>query len=487
MSRTKQIIKPDHNCWRTGQANKLSLIIDAKAYFVAVKEAMLQAQHSAYLIGWDFDTRIEFEPEGKTLEGPNKLGDFLKWVVKENPDLNVYLLKWDLGFLKSLGRGTMPLVVADLLTNDRIHMKLDGAHPKGSTHHQKIIVIDDCLAFCGGIDMTVGRWDTPDHKDKNRYRKEPNGHPYEPWHDASTVLSGDVVCSLGDLARDRWYKATNKKISPPTANHSLWPKSIKPMFKDIPVGIARTIPQYRNTKEIKEIEALYLDIIKHAKKTIYCESQYFASRKIAEAIAKRLKEKNGPEIIIINPQSADGFLESAAMDTARAHMISMVKKADSHNRFRIYTPVTKKHAPIYVHAKILIADDNILRVGSSNLNNRSMGFDTECDLVIEAKPHQENSKQLREKILHIRHTLLAEHLGTTTATITRTLKKSDGSLIHTIEALISKGKSLKPYKPHKPALYEEPLGENDFLDPEEPVSFRKRLRQLILLQKSPLR
>jgi hypothetical protein len=44
-----------------------------------------------------------------------------------------------------------------------IEFKFDGAHPAGCSHHQKIVIADDCLAVCGGIDLASGRWDTPDH------------------------------------------------------------------------------------------------------------------------------------------------------------------------------------------------------------------------------------------------------------------------------------------------------------------------------------
>jgi uncharacterized membrane protein YdjX (TVP38/TMEM64 family) len=62
---------------------------------------------------------------------------------------------------------------------------------------------------------------------------------------------------------------------------------------------------------------------------------------------------------------------------------------------------------IHVHAKLLIVDDRFLRVGSSNLNNRSMGFDTECDIGIEAE-----TEAHRKAIASIRNRLIAEHWGT---------------------------------------------------------------------------
>ena len=61
-------LQPGRNCWRIDHAERFALLVDAAAYFKAVKEAFLTARHSIFLIGWDFDTRIKFEPEGSTLD-----------------------------------------------------------------------------------------------------------------------------------------------------------------------------------------------------------------------------------------------------------------------------------------------------------------------------------------------------------------------------------------------------------------------------------
>ena len=97
-----------------------------------------------------------------------------------------------------------------------------------------------------------------------------------------------------------------------------------------------------------------------------------------------MAEDNPPEIIIINPATADGWLEQQAMDGARAMLIEQIGKVDRGNNFRVYMPVTAKGQGIYVHAKVSIMDDRLLRVGSANLNNRSFGLDSECDVVIDA-------------------------------------------------------------------------------------------------------
>lgn len=487
-AKSHPILSIGRNCWRVERAGKAALVIDAEAYFKAVKEAALQARHTVYLIGWDFDTRIKFEPEGKTLDGPAKLGPFLRWIDKTRPDVRVHVLKWNLGALQSLGRGTTPLAILDWMTSRRIRFKLDSAHPPGAAHHQKIIVVDDCLCFCGGIDMTTDRWDTREHRDGDKRRRRPSGRRYGPWHDASMVVSGPVAGALGDLARDRWQRATGETLEPPPRDDPIWPESIEPTFEDIEVAIARTSPGYTDDHEpVHEIEALYLDAIAAARRTIYCESQYFASRKIGEALARRLREPDGPEVVIVNPESADGYLEAAVMDTARAKLLAVVRKADRHGRFRIYTPVTKKRRPIYVHAKILIVDDVLLRVGSSNLNNRSLGFDTECDLVMEAARQGASGPDFRARVRAILHDLLAEHLDVEADTVATALEDADGSLIRAIEGLMGDGRSLAPYEPDEPAAVEEALADCDLLDPERPPSFTRRMKRLVKLSWQPVR
>lgn len=476
--KTPPLLRPGRNCWRIAHAPRLALIVDGEAYFRAVKEAILLATHSVYLIGWDFDTRILFEPGDATLEGPNQLGAFLRWFGKHRPHVDVYVLKWDLSLLQALGRGSTPLMILKWLTSRNIHLRLDGAHPKGASHHQKIVVVDDVVAFCGGIDMTGDRWDTREHRDEDPRRQRPDGRRHGPWHDASTVLDGDAAKALGELARVRWKWASGKELDPPGACAPIWPDSISAGFRDIPVAIARTIPKYKGREEVREIERLYLDAIAEAQRAIYCESQYFASRRIAEAMADRLREKDGPEIVVINPESADGFLAAAAMDSARYRLLKLVRDADSRGRFRIYTPITEQGQPIYVHAKILVIDDRLLRVGSSNFNNRSLGFDSECDLAIEALPGMAGGRATQEEIRAVRNGLLAEHLGTSIPQIERSIE-SHGSLIAAMETLRRQGRSLVPYEPDEPAAVEELLAKSDLLDPEEPAPWTERALQLV--------
>ena len=341
---SSSLLKPGLTCWRIERTSQLALIVDAADYFKAVKVSMLNARHTIMLIGWDFDTRITLEHEEGNARVPNTLGKLIAWIADNNPKLQIYILRWDLGMIKAVGRGTTLFRMINLVLRERIHIKLDGAHPTGAAQHQKIVVIDDALAFCGGIDMTADRWDTREHMDDDPRRRRPTTHRrYGPWHDATAAVDGGAARALGEHARERWRLATGENLSPPLPGSNPWPEDLRPNLVDVDVAIARTAPAYGSSEEVREIEALYRAGIMAAQHFVYLESQYFASRMIAEAIAERLQEPNGPEFVLINPESAEGWLEEEVMGSARARLVDALNQSDlDHHRFRVYTPVTAK-------------------------------------------------------------------------------------------------------------------------------------------------
>jgi phospholipase D1/2 len=475
---TRPLLEPGRNCWRKVRADRFSPIVDAASYFRHLKSAMLAARDSIILIGWDFDTRVRLDPEHEDPEWPNRLGAFINKLVERRPALRVHILKWDLGMVATLGRGATPLFVLDWITSERINFRLDRVHPVGASHHQKIAVIDDVLAFCGGIDVTVGRWDTREHKDDDPRRTSPFGFRQPPWHDVTTAVSGEAAKALGVLARQRWRHATKEDLPGANADaRPIWPDDLGVTFEDVEVGIARTQPEHDGEAEVREIETLYLDGIRRARKLLYFESQYFASHKVAEALADRLEEKDGPEIVVINPQSASGWLEEEVMGSARSLLLRDLKAADRHDRFRIFHPVAAGGTPIYVHAKIMIVDDVVLRVGSSNLNNRSMGLDTECDLALEATGSDGDA--LAGRIRALRHDFLAEHLGIESDDV-RIEEKAAGSLVQAIETLRRPGgRSLRPVQPQKLTDVEVAIARKRLLDPERPQPPVPHLRRML--------
>jgi phosphatidylserine/phosphatidylglycerophosphate/cardiolipin synthase-like enzyme len=474
------LLKSGRNCWRIERADRLRVIIDAAEYFEALHTAMLSAQRRIMLIGWDFDARIKLVDQAES-DAPATIGDFILWLSRRRPELEIRLLRWDVGMLPTVFRGTTAFTLLRWQLRQNIDFKLDGAHPIGASHHSKIVVIDDCLAFCGGIDITSGRWDTREHRDDDPRRMSPGGRLQDPWHDATTAVDGPAAAALGELARDRWKCAGGEELAPIEGVAPCWPDGLDVQLHDCQVAIARTRPDHADDDAIHEIERQTLDLIARARQILYVESQYFASRKLAEAVARRLAEPLGPEIVVVGPQTAEGWLDREAMDTARARLIEALRRVDPHGRFRVYHPFTKGGAPIYVHAKIVIVDDQVIRVGSSNWNNRSLRLDTECDVTIDAALAKDPTATA-ETIRSLRNSLVAEHLGIDQAMVDASLDAT-GSLTATIERL-SDGTRLRPYEVPDLSAVERYLADHEVLDPEgpeemfEPIASRSLFRRL---------
>lgn len=457
------IVEEGRNCWRIARADKASVIVDAADYYRIIGAAMAAAEKRIFIVGWDFDTRIALSPDehgkGETL------GRFFLRLAKEKPERQIDILKWNFGALKQFFRPAAVVWLFRWWRTKSVDFRFDSSHPVGCSHHQKIVVIDDCLAACGGIDISGRRWDTSEHRDGDTRRTGPDGKPYMAWHDATMLMRGDVAAALSELGRERWKIATKEELDPVEQCEDDWPADLEAQFENVDMAIARTRAAYNDLPEVREIEALYIDMICAAKRFIYFENQYFTSGKLAAAIAQRMAEPDPPEIVLVMARTADGWLEQKAMDGARNKLTAAIGRADKRNRFRVYIPITRGGDDIYVHAKIGIVDDRLLRVGSSNLNNRSQGLDSECDVIIDAALPA--NADTGEAMTALRHRLLAEHLGCSPEQYAEAERQAE-SMVGAIEALRGSGRTLDLLTLEKLDAAEEFIASNELLDPESP-------------------
>jgi len=456
--------------WRYGKARRASLVVDGEDYFALIQQAMVKAKRRILLIGWDFDTRIHLSKgrrwwqKGRRKTYPSRLGSFVVWLARHNKELDIKILKWSVGFLKWFARGYMLADIMRWMPHKRIAFKFDNSHPVGGCHHQKIVVIDDDFAVCGGIDLTAHRWDTRKHVEDDPQRGKPGGRRYGPWHDMTMMMEGEVAGALDELGRTRWLKAGGGELGvlDPQPG-SAWPDELEAQFENVEIGIARTSAAYDGYPQVEEIRELFINQIASARHFIYAENQYFASRDIAEAIAERMLEPDPPEVVVVHPESADGWLECVAMDPARARLVDALKELDAHDRFHLYVPYSGE-TPIYVHAKLLIVDDRIIRVGSANFNGRSMGLDSECDVFIDCA--RKANEHCEEPIRAIRHGLLAEHCGIATDEVAQLLE-AHGSMAAMIEYLDKRdGRHLRRFEMPEQGEIEQFMADNEWLNPD---------------------
>jgi phosphatidylserine/phosphatidylglycerophosphate/cardiolipin synthase-like enzyme len=369
---------------------------------------------------------------------------------------------WSFALIHAPGDPVPLLLGSPWQNHPRITVRLDRQHPLHASHHQKLVAIDDALAFCGGIDLTIGRWDTCGHREADPLRVRPDGTAYHPVHDIQMVAAGEAAGVVADVARERWRVATGELLNVGERGPDLWPPDLVPDFTDIPVAIARTKPAWGDAPAVHEIAALTEDLLSTARHSIYIETQYFAATNVRRILEKSLAATRGPEIVAIVRRAAPGRLERLVMGSNRDRLIRHLRRVDRHNRLRMLYPVvpgSDTPCEVLVHAKIMIVDEKIVRIGSSNLNNRSMGLDTECDLAIEAANDIE-----RHAIRQLRERLLGEHLGVTPAEIAQAVAEH-GSLIRGIDACNRNARGLRPFPETDLDGPTEPITGTGLLDP----------------------
>lgn len=398
--------RPGETCWRVETANRYAVLMENAAYFEALQSALNKAQRSIVMLGWQFDPRTRLDPESPLTNHQAEIGHQLRMLVKSRPELDVRLLIWKSPLVIAASQGFFPQRAHAWFRKRMVEFRLDSPGPMGACHHQKVVIIDDAVAFCGGGDVSTDRWDSAAHLDDDPRRCLPSGLIPSPRHEVMAVMDGPAARALGDLARERWYRATSERTIAEEPVDDPWPEGVEPDLRDVPVAIARTEPECSGRAEVRENEALHLEAIRRARKLIYLENQYFTSPRIAAALAERLVEPDSPEIILVSTGESPSWFDKMTMDTARSEVLFRLEQADRNNRFFAFTPYTKKGERIIVHAKVSIYDDEVLRIGSTNLNNRSFGFDTECDVA--AAPGTDEG---RAAIRRFRHRTIGHWIG----------------------------------------------------------------------------
>ena len=415
---------PDHETfWRKTHARNARLLVDAAEYFRVLRHALLSARHSIWIIGWDIHSRMRFFGANEPVDGwPRELGEFLKALATARSELSINVLVWKSIILYAGEREWFP--AAQFEGPDNLVFCLDDSLPLGSAQHQKFVVIDDSLAFAGGLDLTIRRWDDHTHAARSGDRIDPSGQPYPPFHDVQLMVDGDTALRLGELARTRFDLAGHECAARLVDRTDIWPADLEPHFSDATILIERTEPALPGYGHAEEIKNSILASIARAQRSIYIENQFVSAVEIARRIRDRMLECPQLEVLIIAPKQHSSWIESRTMRNGRLEFMRIFEGPLS-ERIRLLNPqVTDGDTTetVMVHSKLMIVDDELLRVGSANLNNRSMGTDTECNLVLVA-----DSQSQRRAIAGARNALIAHYCGVTSGAVERCC--ADGSLL----------------------------------------------------------
>ena len=290
------------------------------------------------------------------------------------------------------------------------------------------------------------------------------------------MVDGAMAADLGDLFRARWRTAVGEIPDPvPSDGEDLWPPDAPVDVGDIPAAIARTVPAWRSQPEVQEIQALTLAAIRSAKRLIYIENQYFTWPLAVEALAARLAEPDGPEVVLVCTARSPSYFDQLTMDRARSTAIWRLTTGDVFGRFHPLAPRTAEGRIIIAHAKVMVVDDHLARISSANLNNRSHGFDTEAELVLEA-----STDVHRAALERLRNRLAGHWIGESAEQIAE-ITRLTGRLSEALWALDA-GRRLQPLRPKDLGLVGEFVADFYIGDPTDPDdSWRpwERRRRLI--------
>ncbi len=451
----------DRNVGDRLRADRLAFLIDAGPYFDAFTNAVSRARRSVLILGWEVDSGIRLRrPRGGDDEGPT-LADFLSDVLRDRPTLDVHVLCWDWSMIYVFEREPWPRKRMGYDTHERLHFELDGRHPVGASHHEKVVVVDDQMAFIGGIDLGRRRWDTPRHDPDDPRLRSPSDHAYRPFHDVQAVVSGPAAKALGDRARLRWRRATGEDLDPPpTSDHDPWPADVQPAVRDVPLRLVCTDPADGRY----ETEAWHVAAIRSARRSIYLENQYLTSDTVGRELAARLDRSPAPEIVVVTSKESGGWLEQASMDAHRARILQTLGDRDPGGKLAAWWPDPGHGDSPTVHTKLTVVDDRLAYLGSANLSNRSMGLDTESGLTFDA----DDDARLENVIRGLRRSLLAEHLGTTREAVAEA-EDTTGGVIPAVERLRTGRRTLRDLEIDTSLLSEvlDPI--RGLVDPERPA------------------
>jgi phosphatidylserine/phosphatidylglycerophosphate/cardiolipin synthase-like enzyme len=407
---------------RLARVEASAVLVDARVYYRAFYRAALGAKRSILLAGWQFDTSVSLlrGDDARRAELPVELVPFLSALCEREPELRVHVLAWDYSIAYAFEREWMQELKFALSTPERVRFEFD-RHPNATgSHHQKFAVIDGAVGFAGGMDICDERWDDRDHAPLQPLRRNTSGEPCRPNHEVQAVVTGEAAAVLSEIFRERWLGATGDVLALPAPRPELavaFARSDLGAHAELPlaashVGILRTNVASDGSVDREIFRALRAALL-GAEHLVYIETQYFTSRSVAQALLERLYDTSKPklELVIVLPRVADSGKEAFAVGETQRMVLGALgaaARATGHPiRFlcSVADDAERQTGATFIHSKVVVVDDSVLCVGSANMTERSMGYDTELSLFWES----DGDAALERDIRRVRASLVAEH------------------------------------------------------------------------------
>jgi phosphatidylserine/phosphatidylglycerophosphate/cardiolipin synthase-like enzyme len=278
----------------------------------------------------------------------------------------------------------------------------------GGSHHQKFVVLrhtgrpEEDVAFVGGIDLCHSRGDDADHGGDPQCQPMAKVYgPRPPWHDAQLLIRGPAVGDVETVFRERWedpaplnrnpidrlsdrLRGEDRVVAGPLPQQLSDPPPCGPHT----VQLLRTYAKRRSSYPFapdgeRSIALGYQKAVRQARGLIYVEDQYLWAPAVVSCFASALKANPELRLIAVVPgyPDQDGRFSKPPNLIGRRQAIDLLTRAAG-DRVAIYSLENREGAPVYVHAKVCVIDDEWCCVGSGNLNRRSWTHDSELSCAV---------------------------------------------------------------------------------------------------------
>ena len=379
--------------------NDLEVLIDGSTALPAIAEELAKAESHVHISGWYLSPHLQLTRGENPVIVRNILAELASRV-------DVRVLLWGGAPVRLFrpSRTDVRLMREQLCAKTTIECEMDSCVGPLHCHHEKTIVVDDKVAFVGGIDLTLDAgdpYDTPRHLARGNVG----------WHDAAVRLRGPAVADVAEHFRMRWEASKHEQL-PPVVEPS--------EAGDVEVQVVRTLRDgvfEKVTHGDYSLLETYTAALRSAQKLIYLENQFLWSPEIVEILADKLRNPPSDDfrIVLLLPAEAND-----GADVSCGQVAALIEADDENARFlacTLYARAGNLHDRIYVHAKIGIVDDRWLTVGSANLNSHSLFNDTEVN-VVTLDPRIARNTRLRLWSEHL-ELPVAEIEGDTTEVVER--------------------------------------------------------------------
>jgi phosphatidylserine/phosphatidylglycerophosphate/cardiolipin synthase-like enzyme len=360
---------PDDSLWAEGDppprgGNEPEVLIDGERAIGEICAAIKQARSHVHIAGWHVTPAFALE---RGDGGRRTLREILAEMA-ERIDVRVLVWAGPPVPVFEPKRSAVKEMREELTEGTRIRCVLDARERTMHCHHEKLVIVDDEVAFVGGIDLTSldgDRWDTCSHE----------AHGQLGWHDVATRLRGPAVQDVAEHFRRRWQEVAREPLPPARP---------QPPHGSTQVQVLRTVPDgtydFLPNGDFRILDA-YVRALRSAQRLIYLENQFLWSTEIAELIAGKLEDPPHDDfrVLLLLPTRPNN-----GADTTRGQLGRLVEAA-GHSKRLLAASIncrtgTRTHQ-LYVHAKVGIVDDRWLTIGSANLNEHSLFNDTEVNVA----------------------------------------------------------------------------------------------------------